>query len=409
MNKSGMSLGKRLSILLGGSLFLGTLNLKLFLTRHPTHQKDFSRTRPFRWNWFRLGGRTSTANGRPFSLMTRKGTSNNLILFFSGGGSAWDGRTALQPMGLGNLAAGKGFGYYFSHVAYYILGLLNGILDHKNPLNPFKDWHAVHIPYATGDFHTGCGSTEYEDEGKRKTLFHYGRQNVLKSLEWLTGAIKKPERILVCGESAGAFGSAFWTPYIRSLYPDSRLYYLADGAFLKYEKWPEVFDRAWKADFEKTFGYCPGEDPIKSAFLYNASSLGESIPLLHANTLYDGILSAFQADMNGHARKDELERNPEKHRPFVQEWSREMVETTKTLSESIPNYYYYLTDYSYDEKKGTTTHTLLRYDHFYKCREGGVAYYEWLAHIVLEDKRYSVGKSRVESCQDIGQTPHPLS
>lgn len=387
-------------ILIVGSIILALLYIKVFFTKRPGKLKSFKESKPFKWYKVKLRGNVASSDGSKYFMLSKKGRSNNLMIFFSGGGSAWDANTASQPMGLANLLKGKGFGYYFRNIPFYTLSLLTGILDDKKSDNPFREWNVAYIPYSTADFHTGNNTVEYVWEGKRRKMRYNGRNNTLACLDWIFENYKKPEKVLICGESAGAFGSAFWTPKIAGRYKDSELYQFSDGAFLKSDKWPGIVENVWKSSWKQTFGYSLGNDPIKSAFINNHSLLGDRVTFMHSNTLYDGILASFQADLNGEGTKEEVEKNFEENNQLVKEWSAAMLECTAEIRKAVPNYFFYITNCEVDEKKNITTHTLMRYDRFFKFEEDGIRFNKWMADIILKDNCYSVGAKYLEAAEN---------
>ncbi|MEM1120623.1 MAG: pectin acetylesterase-family hydrolase [Bacteroidota bacterium] len=348
----------------------------------PLMSADTTELPDFKWRRIDLGDDLKCSDGTPYQPFVREGTSNNLIIYFSGGGVAWDAHTALNPIDLNTLRTREG--YYFKNLSPWIMYSMGGIIEENQPKNPFNDWQFAFIPYATADFHTGNRSVELTANGQRQMIHFNGRTNVTQSLQWFFKHFPKPDKVLICGESAGAFGSTFWTPYIAQHYTGSQLYHFADGAMLSNEKMTSVVDDLWHADWEKQFGHAPQKDLIKGAFLHNAKVLGNQVTYLHFNTLYDEILARYQADIN------DLPRDNQQH---VLDWSAEMLTATAELQAQIPNYYFYLTDYSLDKEKGTTVHTISRnQDFYYQVEEEGILFLDWLSDAVLKDAPRKVGE-----------------
>jgi hypothetical protein len=387
-------------IFIVGGLILAYLNIYGFVFKRPSKTRNFTKAKKFAWKRVDLGKNKNavSSDGSKYYMLAKKGGGRNLMILFSGGGASWDAETAFQPMGLRNLVKGKGLGYYFGTMSFINFITLKGILDSKKEDNPFKDWDAAYIPYTTGDFHIGNCNQEYTLDGKRMTMRHNGRNNALACLEWIFENFKEPEKVFICGDSAGAFGSAFWTPYIAKHYSSSKLYQFSDGAFIKTWKWPEITDNVWRAECEKNFGYKIDDDMIKSVFLNNYRLLGDRVTIMHLNTLYDNTLSAFEADVNGKGKLKDLETNEE----VFKEWSAEMLESTKAISSAVPCYYYYITDYGFSTKKHSTPHTLIRTD--LKAEQDGVRFVQWLEDMAINDKRYSVGEKYLNSGEFIERT-----
>ncbi|MFD1908324.1 hypothetical protein ACFSQ7_36515 [Paenibacillus rhizoplanae] len=83
----------------------------------------------------------------------------------------------------------------------------------------------VYLPYSTGDFHIGNRTATYpREDSSTFTMRYNGRNNVRSSLDWIYANVAKPDKLLIAGESAGGFGSAFWAPEISNHYKDSEIF-----------------------------------------------------------------------------------------------------------------------------------------------------------------------------------------
>ena len=213
------------------------------------------------------------------------------------------------------------------------------------------------------------------------TVDFSGRQNVTEALDWTFSTFPQPGKLLISGESAGAFGSTFWTPTIASRYPDSDIYQLADGAYLRSPQWAEIADEVWQADFPGNFGFTPGDDLEGDAYLHDIQTAPPNVTFLQLNTLYDGTLIRFDARLNAVADDDA-------HRD---QWSQEMRASMNKSAESGQNYFYYVTDYGLDANTGRTPHTSITAPLFYSVTQDGVLLHDWLRRIVEDGERFSVG------------------
>ena len=115
----------------------------------------------------------------------------------------------------------------------------------------------------------------------------------------------------------------------------------------------------------------------------NREMVGENVVFLDSNTTADGTLLAFWAKIN--------DRDAD-----VDAWSAAMRASMSRLSQTVPNYFFYLTDDGADEQTGLTPHTLLSLPEFYTTVEGGVPFTEWLATAVIDDAPYSVGEELLQ-------------
>ena len=341
----------------------------------------FEQTEAYIWNKVDLGDSCQCSDGSDYWIYTKKGNSQNLIIHFQGGGACWDDASCTSPFILNPKT-----GFYFPKINEWLFKAFfsHGILKNDLDINPFKDWNIVFIPYCTGDLHIGNTENRYiDDDGKMKIVNHNGRNNVMKALEWAKSNVTDNNKILISGESAGGVGNIFWSSYIVDIFPASGYYQLSDCSFLSSEVLVNAVE-LWDADCEENFGFSAEADLINVALHFTADKLDSmNIKFFQSNSLYDEVLLYFEAAVNNHnASTDD----------YINKWSNEMLNATKNNSNSIDNYYYYITDWN-QKKNGQTTHTFLLYTPFYNCIEDEVLYKNWLGDAVNEDKPYSVGTS----------------
>ncbi len=341
--------------------------------RYKSHEK----MKPYRWHKVKLDRSCVCADGSKYCMYFNKGKSDNLLISFSGGGMIWDERSAQYPMGVKSYLKGVGFGYYFNRIAAFGLHPMKGIMDNRREENPFKDWSIAYIPYTTGDFHIGNAVRDIAYNGKTRRVHFNGRQNVKAALEQVYAAFETPRKVLVCGESAGAFGSAFYVQEIARHYEKSKVTYLCDSALIKSEKWNGIL-QMWGADFQQTYGYEPGENIVKAALEDNGRQLMGRVAQLYAISLYDNVLSEFAADINGADKKDGQ---------YIKTWSQEMRSSVREMAERIPNFHYFISRNEYNEKDGTTPHVMARFERYYKYEEEGKRYDDWVGDAVNEQYR----------------------
>lgn len=378
----------------GTVLILGILAgyVYFFILEKPAKPDKWAVAERYIWNKisFSQDKQVISADGSEYYLLANKGAADadKLIIYFSGGGVAWDAVSAAQPISLSNVMKNGEIKYYFPNIPFFKVNTLGGILKNNNPNNPFKDWNIVYIPYSTGDLHIGNASKEYADaKGKPFTMHYNGQANTGTALEWIATHFAAPQKILIAGESAGGFGAAFWAPEIAKMYPDARIYQYSDGSYLNADRWPDIIDNEWQANFAETFGYEVNGDLISSVFTANRKRLPDNAVLLQSNTLYDELLFDFEKDLNGDMSDDG---------EYIQHWSARMLQSAGQLAETVPVYYYYITDYGRNEKTGRTPHTLSPLNHFYKAEQDGVKLMKWLDDAVNKDEYYSVGRHFVE-------------
>lgn len=329
------------------------------------------------WGKVDLSDNAMCSDGSDYRIYVRRGESDNLLIHFSGGGVAWDAETAMQPIEINNFS-----GYYFAYIWEILRATLGGIFQQDNPKNPFHDWSEVYLPYCTADFHIGTATVNYSRRDGKTQIMHYnGRQNVIEALDWVYASFSNPATIVISGESAGAFGSAFWTPTIAQHYSQSDIYHIGDGSYLESPQWNIIVDNVWQADAKTNLGFEVGDDMIGSTYLHYSQQSPSNVTYLHINTIYDEVLMLFNAKLN------QIEDSNNYH----EIWSQRLREAMKLVDRSNLNYYYYLTDYGINPEKLTTPHTSIGSPLFYEMEQNGVKLFEWVQKIVLENEHFSVG------------------
>ncbi|VAW37855.1 hypothetical protein MNBD_CHLOROFLEXI01-4124 [hydrothermal vent metagenome] len=371
-------------ILLIAVLIIGlTVFFYQFVLIQPTQLHDFSQTETLVWNRVDLDNDTLCSDGSEYFILTNRGSSNNLLIHFSGGGACWDVATCSEVLSLPELLLAPPQLFYFPEIFSIWPTLLGGVHQRDNLDNPFAEWNIVYIPYCTGDLHIGNAINSYQSEmNETVTVRHNGRNNTLAALDWISLNIENPDTVLISGDSAGGFASIFWTPQIVQQYPDANLYQLSDSAFLESSRWGTTLDDTWKVDWEHNFGYPSGDDIVGNAYLRNTSLYSDQVTFLQFSSLYDDVLTSFYAAFND---------IPINSDDYILDWSDRMLQSVRTIDASASNYFYYLTDFGYDETTLTTPHSAMARPEFYEIEESEVFFVDWLAKIVIDGERYSVG------------------
>ncbi|GBF74159.1 hypothetical protein PA598K_02490 [Paenibacillus sp. 598K] len=363
----------------------GVVVIYVWVIERPTDNVAFADMQPYVWNQVTLGDGAMNSDGTPYHLLTRKGESDSWIVFFSGGGAAWDAASAAQPIRLTNLLRGRDVGNYMDRMPWYQLTMLDGLLASEREDNPFRTWNVAYIPYSTGDFHIGNRQAEYtRADGEPFTMRYNGRTNVSAALAWVYEHMSAPDKLLIGGESAGGFGAAFWGSEIASRYPEAQVYLYSDSSFLLSERWPQIVRDEWQAEPETRLGFAPEADLIGAATRSNGRRLPDHAVILQSYSLYDQMLISFQRKLA-----------PEQ--PLTpQDWSGQLRQAVAAMDEALPNYYYYVTDYGRDADSGMTGHTFATLGTLYETEQDGVRLIQWLGDLINGEQRYSVGGEFLE-------------
>ncbi len=160
-----------------------------------------------------------------YSFYFKPGKEDKLIVYFNGGGACWNATTCLTSL----RTPGATPAYVPSdEAAHNDPTRQQGIFDLANNDNDHADWSMLYLPYCTGDIHVGSNDAFY---GAPFPVRHRGFDNFLAARDWLTEHYKgdAPDKILVAGSSAGAYGAALNYGHIKDVFPESKGYLIADG------------------------------------------------------------------------------------------------------------------------------------------------------------------------------------
>jgi hypothetical protein len=311
-----------------------------------------------------------------FYYYAKRGSVNNLVIFFDGGGACWSSVNCL----------------YYTTYSYEMDAVednpenFGGIFDTTNPLNPFKDWSFVFIPYCTGDIHWGAADTNYIDYlgiygGGEITIQHRGFVNFQAVLEWLTETFRRPHKIFVTGSSAGSYGAILAFPYINDAFPKSKAYVLGDaGNGVVDEGFKNIYINNWNVQIpEWVFGPSWSFSDSSVAEMYSTiadyypktkvaqyTTAGDSTQIWFYNVMLqitDNPLS-FPPDWV----------NFDNITPAVWcDWYGQMLGFADETAQS-PNYRYYI--------GAGGDHTIMAYPKFYEEESAGIPFVEWVNAMV---------------------------
>lgn len=179
------------------------------------------------WNTLETDGQCSA--GTPFQFYAKSSNaSNNLLIFFNGGGACWFGQAC-------DLSSEPNIHSPFADMDANNPSLSEGIFDFENTENPFAAYDMVFIPYCTGDVHIGSGEKNYTYQNASGTevsytAHHNGFENSMESLNWIYDNFTTVDNVVVAGSSAGAIGASFYSGLIAGHYSSAPVVLLADAA-----------------------------------------------------------------------------------------------------------------------------------------------------------------------------------
>ena len=342
---------------------------------------------PMERRWYRVPlPEGLCADGSDYYIYIHKGTSRNLCLFFSGGGLAWNRFTAAHPTTAGKMLT-RLPNYYWSNLRP-VTQLMNvglGITNTNSAHNPFYDWNFVIVTYATADLHIGNSSFSYlDEEGVERVLHFHGMKNVEEAMKKAACLFPDPEKILVAGNSAGAFEVAALSGYVKeNYYPGCRdITVLSDSGQLVSNDWKHIARDLWNSPKELVDAL-EGKNPTLDWFrLLNKKHPG-AFRCLYASSVFDFILSAYYNDLENRVFRTDEE--------VQQEFRAQLVQMVHELREINPQFGFFLNNWKIPGlTMGGTTHTSVRENYFTRFEEEGVTMSQWLSDAVYGNV-YSVG------------------
>jgi len=147
--------------------------------------------------------------GGEYTMATRDGGDDTLMIFLEGGGACWsDFCQATQEASPGIPA--------------------RGILGPAGENNPATDFNVAYFPYCDGSVFSGDIDIDDDDDGIIDR-HHRGLRNLSAGLDVVASTYPSPSRIVLTGNSAGGFGTDYALPLVRKLFPDVAIELINDS------------------------------------------------------------------------------------------------------------------------------------------------------------------------------------
>lgn len=176
------------------------------------------------WEWVEFP-ESRCANGQPTGIgLNVTDRSDDLLVFFQGGGACWDVNTCFVLNSAVNIESG------YTAARFENEPVRNtSAFDRDNADNPFRDMNWVFVPYCTGDVHSGDNVKTYSALGQTRDLHHVGAANVDAFLARLAPTFANAPRVLVTGSSAGGYGAQLNFHRFEAAFPQAELHVLSDS------------------------------------------------------------------------------------------------------------------------------------------------------------------------------------
>ncbi|MGB5313772.1 MAG: pectin acetylesterase-family hydrolase [Polyangiales bacterium] len=177
--------------------------------------------------------------GTEYTVDTRQGSSDALVIYLQGGGACWD--TFCSAFEVTNSLPPS--------------GILNPDLDG----NPVADWDVLYLPYCDGALFAGDvdrmlpNSVIGDGDPGESQAYQRGLQNLTAALDIGLAEFPNPSRILLTGISGGGFGTIAALPLVRYYYPETEIIVFNDsGVGIAKEGDPDFLNETLLAGWNAT-------------------------------------------------------------------------------------------------------------------------------------------------------------
>lgn len=332
------------------------------------------------------------AFGDPYCIHVKKGDPKKLVFYFCGGGASWDRESAKWP-GTPETAALNHVGLYTVcadpvPALYSIETDENSGIHSTGHENPFSDWSEVMVPYATGDFHAGTNDLSFvAADGSERILRHHGYLNFLKVMELTKELFPTVDKLLICGESAGAFAVAALSGDVMDAYPACEdVTILCDSAMVSYGGWSNTAREIWGCP-EHIAAPVKSDNIVTDWFTALYEKYGDKPRYLFTCGYRDHILMLYW-----HYMVDGQFILEESYAETFQKALQKMVADLKALT---PNFSLYLHDFMKEQLSPGVLHCIIGTPFYTQATIDGVTPVKWITD-AMEGKAYDVGLELVE-------------
>ena len=157
--------------------------------------------------------------GTPYSMFTKAGDPDKVMIFLQGGGACWEGFPRCNATAEAQ----------FPPPAAFLPGIFAAASADGTIPNDIGDWSVAYFPYCDGSVFSGDNDVQNDPVfGVRR---HRGLRNLSAGMDVAKAVFPDANRVLVTGSSAGGVGAAGFAPFLaRFLFGnDADLYVLNDA------------------------------------------------------------------------------------------------------------------------------------------------------------------------------------
>ncbi len=207
-------------------------------------------------------------NGSPLVIgVNRTTASNDVVIYFQGGGACWDGATCFT-LGTAShvvdtLTAADAIGEAIDGTSF---------LFERNAQNPFQHANYVYIPYCTGDAHTGDNVATFTVGGASQVMHFEGAHNAELVFSRAAATWPTSSHVFLVGASAGGYGvlANWWRAQLA--FAGARVDALSDSGLpldVPQTRWRSMIT-AWGVNLPPGCSAC---DSMGDALPYYAASM----------------------------------------------------------------------------------------------------------------------------------------
>ena len=283
-------------------------------------------------------------------VMVSKGSSENLLFYFEGGGGGTD------------YLSSKFMTVTLDPRFEYTKKKNGGVFNRGREQNPFQDWTYVFVPYGTGDFQSGNRVMRYSRfPGMEMTVHHVGYFNGVVIQRWVENQ-RSFDKVVLAGSSAGGYGTIMHFNSTREIF-DQPVTVIDDaGPGLLSKRTPD-FTHSTTA---KSWGY---ENNLpKGALEY----LEDNEPIYYVGYTLDKYENSF---FGLYEDKWDVVIGSSLLRYTPHEFARVLIGTTNDLRESYPDRFVRFIPEGFD-------HVSLWRKRFYDLEIENVRMYEWVDNLI---------------------------
>ncbi len=151
--------------------------------------------------------------GTPYSVFTKAGNPDKLMIFMQGGGACWQDFYFCNILSESQEPPAPPVGIW-SESSNFNTGPLQ---------NPLADYSVVYLPYCDGSVFTGDSDIIDPEFPFGPMRFHRGLENASAGIDMAKTTFPDAKRIVVAGSSAGGVGAASFAPFlVRMAFGDTQ-------------------------------------------------------------------------------------------------------------------------------------------------------------------------------------------